>query len=80
MNIYQRIVLALGAIALIIALVTTPRVYHHQGGVYRVSPGDSFYDSAVIDKNAVAARLFTVAVSTGFIWFALKGIDKKQKT
>ena len=74
MNIYQRVVLVLGAIALILSIWTTPRVHIVRGKIVKYRPKASF--AGVIDIRTATMRAFAVAGATVLIFFALKSKGK----
>ena len=76
MNIYQRIVLLLGAIALIFVIWTSPKYVTIKGSRIRASNGGMYATS--IDYSTVMAKSIGVIGSTLFIFFTLKGIGKKE--
>jgi hypothetical protein len=67
MNIYQRIILILGAIALVVAILTTPQVFYTSDHAYMVF------------LNIAVGRSIGVIGATVLIFFALKGINNKEK-
>jgi len=81
MNIYQRIVLIVGAIALIIAILTAPGLKsygdHNKRRVYTVRFGSDGFIRSSYDVRAVVSRSLIVVIPTLLIWWALKGVDKK---
>jgi len=55
MNLYQRITLVLGALAVLVVVVTAPKVhYYGQGAIERARPHDP---DAVVDVRTVSVRL-----------------------
>lgn len=83
MNIYQRIVLILGAIALVVAIWTSPKIYiisgeNGVGGIF-ISDNKTMFGrlpASLIDCRMASFRVISVLGSTLFIFFALKGIKK----
>lgn len=88
MNLYQRLILILGAIALIITVWTTPKMVYFNGRYYdyekyieRFENFDSIERgvATTIDYKVASARIIAVVGSTLIVFFALKGIDRKKK-
>lgn len=78
MNIYQRIILILGAIALIIMIVTTPRVVVAQGSYLNpVGRTDRFIP--VISLSTGVVRAIGVLGATCLLFFAFKDLGKKRE-
>ncbi|MBI4822636.1 MAG: hypothetical protein HY805_00170 [Nitrospirae bacterium] len=83
MNIFQRIVLVLGAIALAVVLWTTPQFISVEGNKIKYNP-KTFKGTLVEgfapqrDIGTIAMRSITVIGSTFLIFYALKGIGKKK--
>ena len=80
MNIYQRIILILGAIALVVAIWTTPQV------IYTREYGYISFDKEIHGLlypqrhfNTVVARSIGVMGATILVFFTLKGIENKEK-
>ena len=65
MNIYQRIILFLGAIALVVAVLTTPQVFYTSNHAYMVF------------LNITVGRSIAVIGATVLIFFAFKSRNKK---
>ena len=83
MNIYQRIILILGAIALAVAIWTTPKVVIRPGGGYMyydydVALNPHVYGPPVINPITASMRGGTVLGITVLIFLALKGIGKQK--
>lgn len=76
MNTYQRIVLVVGAVAFVIALLTSPRVILHNGTLHYYRSGSN-RPSIVLLSNA-AVRGIAVLGATVLLWFAVKGIRKEE--
>lgn len=74
MNIYQRVVLIVGAIALIIGIFTTPKYIMHSSGV-RVPPHLQPSVPTTTDLETGLLRVIGIIGATLFITYALK--DKK---
>ncbi len=80
MNIFQRIVLVLGAIALIIAMLTTPRVMYGSDGAIISHDAQELYAelmpglATVVDLRTAIARAIAVLVPTILLYWAFKGI------
>jgi len=75
MNIYQRIILVIGAIALIVVIVTTPSVVYLQGGTvlhYNPEWHYRFRSVAVTDYKLAFLRGFYVLAITGLLFLAVK--------
>jgi len=72
MNIYQRIVLILGAIALIVVFMLTPR------GYYKYNYFFDFEGLSVIHLESFLIKAFIVISCTLLVFFSLKGIVKKK--
>jgi hypothetical protein len=73
MNIYQRIVLILGAIALIVAILTCPKFIIIEGKYFSVgSVGGTDAFAKIIDLQSAVARAIGVVGATTLIFFALK--------
>lgn len=86
MNIYQRIVLLCGAIALVAVLLTAPMIYTH--GTLKYSPVDELRDriglrrkefkyALRIDTDTLYPRMLAVGGSTFLRFFALRNIRKE---
>ncbi|NIO22024.1 MAG: hypothetical protein GTN76_15160, partial [Candidatus Aenigmarchaeota archaeon] len=69
---YQRITLIVGAVVLLLAIITTPKVIYFRGGK-RVA--GQYERNATIDPPNAAIRSVGVIGATVLIFFALKGID-----
>ncbi len=83
MNIYQRIILILAAIALIIAIWTSPRLITERaaafGSVYKiVSYRHPKSKNGMIEPRTASMRAVAVVGATILIFFALKSKDKKE--
>jgi len=77
MNRYQRIVLVAGAVALVVAMWTTPRVqYGPQGTVARSDRWSSFAN--VMDLRTAFVRAIAVIGATGLMWFSLAGVSDER--
>lgn len=78
MNIYQRIVLIVGAIAIIIALATTPNVANYEGFILRYDVFKETYPNLFWHTDYKLALLRAVGVIgvTALLFFAFKGIKK----
>jgi hypothetical protein len=74
MNIYQRTVLILGAIALIIAIWTSPRVHIVKGTILKYNP--EIGAAGIIDVRTATMRAVSVMGPTILIFFALKSKSK----
>ncbi len=87
MNIYQRVVLVLGAIGLVIAFWTSPEYVKYKGVTYEVNKQPNINrkskSAPVIASQRslkqILMRSGTVAGATIFIFFALKGIKRKDQ-
>jgi hypothetical protein len=78
MNTYQRIVLIIGAIALIVAIWTCPKIVFIEGKYFDsrlLSPNPGFVEMA--DIRSVLARAIGIIGGTILIFFALKSQEKK---
>ncbi len=73
MNIYQRIVLVLGAIALVITIWTTPQIVIVQG-TYAKPTMDLAQLQPIIASGTALMRAVVVIGVTVLVFFALKGI------
>lgn len=81
MNIFQRIVLVLGAIALVVAIWTTPMLVILQG-TYAKPSAEALVQIDLQPMIAPATAIMrTVGVigATVLIFFALKGIEIKKR-
>ena len=87
MNLYQRIVLILGAVALIIVIWTAPKMLYTQGQYYdmnkyleRLERYDRLEKdlAPIIDYKTVSVRAVGVVGTTLLVFFALKGMGKKE--
>ncbi len=87
MNLIQRIVLILGAVALIIVIWTTPKMIYTQGQYYDMDKymerleGYSRLEqdlAPTIDYKIASMKVIAVVGSTLFVFFAFKGIGKKE--
>jgi hypothetical protein len=74
MNIYQRIVLLLGAVIMVLILLLTPRVIYNQGVAIRAdkSPWELSLRAKFINWQTVGTASIVVLSVTGLLWFALK--------
>jgi hypothetical protein len=82
MNIYQRVILISGAIALAIAIWTTPKVLIRPGGGYiSYDPirHKEYESAAVINPITASIRGGTVLGVTALVFFAFKGTKNKKK-
>ena len=78
LNVYQRIVLVVGAIVFVIALLTAPQIKKAQGGIIlKAKEGNTMYAS-IMDVHTAAVRGFAVLGATIMLYFAAKGIKKKK--
>lgn len=74
MNLYQRIILVLGALAVIIVILTAPQVqYGEHGVILEAAKGGA----NVIDIRTTSARLAGVLAVTALLWIALRGATPK---
>jgi len=78
MNIYQRIVLVLGAIALVAAILTTPQLLIVQGSYVKPS-ADLFQFQPMIAPATAIMRAVGVIGATVLLFFALQGIKVKKR-
>lgn len=76
MNIYQRIILILCAVALIIAFLTSPKLTYTSNGHRMAYRKDAKIFYSTIDYNTAILRISVVIGSTLFLFFALKKIKK----
>lgn len=84
MNIFQRIVLLLGAIGFVFVLWTSPKVIRPRGGgVYKWSP--KFEESKelciyapMMDTKTASIRGAAVLGATGLVYFVLSSRKKKE--
>lgn len=73
MNLYQRIVLILGAIALIYLFLSVPKYIP----VEVRTIFDNFFNSLSLFLNSIVRAIIVIGC-TLLVFFALKGIDKKK--
>jgi len=79
MNKYQRIILVAGAILLLLAILTTPKVFKAEGGtIITVSKGSNMYELAVMDVGTAFVRGFVVLGVTVLIFFAFRNVEQKD--
>lgn len=76
MNIYQRIVLILGSIVLILAIWTTPRVAIVRQGILRYEKSEHKRLAPIIEPRTALMRSIAVMGATILVFFALKKGDK----
>lgn len=79
MNVYQRIVLIIAAIALIVAFITAPLVVYMPKGVIVYYNPDKHKDIVFLiatDYRVASMRVIVILGVTGLLFFALKGIKK----
>lgn len=80
MNIFQRIILILGAIALAMALWTTPQYVTLPHGMKIEHKKKSITEAVVpIDIGTAVARAIGVIGPTVLLFFAFKDIKKKEQ-
>ena len=78
MNIYQKIILGIGAIALIYFLAIAPVKYEHSTGRYiEAGKGAVYYPIYRVDIGATSLRGLAVVGATAAIW-AIAGKTKKK--
>jgi hypothetical protein len=78
MNIIQRIILVLGAIALVAAILTTPKIVIVQG-TYAKPSLDLVQLEPMIAHTTAIMRAVGVIGATVLLFFALKGIELKKR-
>ncbi len=78
MNIYQRIILILGAIALVIAIWTTPQLVVVQG-TYAKPTEDLLQLQPIIALGTALIRSVCVIGVTVLLFFALKSTEGKRQ-
>ena len=78
MNIYQRIVLVLGAATLIIAIQTTPQVLIANGAHLRPAVDITGQLQPMISPATASMRAVGVIGATVLLFFALKGEIKRR--
>jgi hypothetical protein len=78
MNIFQRLILVLGAAALIIGILTTPQVLIVQGSHAKPSADVSGQFQPVVSPTTASMRAVGVIGATILLFFALKGEIKKR--
>lgn len=78
MNIYQRIVLILAAVALIVAFITAPLVVYMPKGIVKYDPNthESKWYIVATDCRIASMRTIVILGVTVLLFFALKGIKK----
>ena len=74
MNIYQRIILILGAIALVVAIWTTPRVAIIQDSILKSNLSNGAV--GVIEPRTATMRAVAVVGATLLVFFAVKSKNK----
>jgi hypothetical protein len=81
MNIYQRIVLIVGAIILIVVIWTCPKmITGDMGHLYKVGMvGNTEMFAEITEINSAIARSIGVIGAILLTFFALKDIGKKDK-
>ncbi|MBW2039393.1 MAG: hypothetical protein JRI46_07340 [Deltaproteobacteria bacterium] len=78
MSIYQRIILVLGAIALVIAILTTPQLVIVQG-THAKPTADLAQLQPIIAPWTALIRSIGVIGVTVLLFFALKGSEVKKR-
>lgn len=79
MNIYQRIVLVLGAIALVMAIWTAPRVIYVKDSYLEYDAQNHSGLAPVTDPRTVLTRSVGVIGVTVLVFFAMKDIREKRQ-
>jgi len=79
MNIFQRIVLILGAIALVLAILTTPYIVIVQGTYAKPSVDLPFELQPMIASSTALLRAVGIVGATVLLFFALKSSGDKKK-
>lgn len=74
MNRNQRIVLIIGAIVLLIVILTAPEVSIYEGSYLEYDPGSRL--APIVDFRTAIIRMIGVVGATLFIWYALKDKHK----
>ena len=78
MNVPQRIVLIIGAVALIWAIWTTPRVVILQGSYFDARKwANETRFIKIMDFQTALTRSIGIVGGTLFVFFALKGVKKR---
>lgn len=75
MNIYQRIILIIGAIVFVVVLLTSPRVNYMSNGLIRKAekPKEGYFQHApIIDIKTTSVRGVAVLGATVLLYFATK--------
>lgn len=78
MNIYQRIVLILGAIVLVLAILTTPQIVIVQG-TYAKPTIELTQFQPMIAPGTALVRAVGVIGATVLLFYALKGLANPKK-
>ena len=77
MNIFQRIVLLLGAVVLVVAILTTPKVLIYQSS-YLKPTEEAFQMQPVIAPATASMRAVGVIGATVLLFFAFSSIELKK--
>jgi hypothetical protein len=75
MNIYQRIILVAGAMALVILLSTTPKVFQINGALLRVKENSTL--APITPLSDALVRALGVLGATALLWFAASSLRDK---
>jgi hypothetical protein len=76
MNLYQRIILVVGAVVFVVTLLTCPQVFVVQGSLLNGHPTGF---APIVDVYTASVRGIAVLGATAMLWFATKGIDNKKE-
>ena len=80
MNLYQRIILVVGAIVFVVVLLTTQKVKEvGQGVVLRATATEYTNFASIYDISTAFVRGLAVLGATALLWFAAKGINSKKE-
>ena len=81
MNIFQRIILVLGAATLVVAILTTPVIVNVQGMYAKPSAADLIQIELepMITPSTAIVRSIGVIGATVLLFFALSGIELKKR-
>jgi hypothetical protein len=81
MNIFQRIILVLGAATLVVAILTTPMIVNVQGMYAKPSEANILQIELepIITPSTAIVRSIGVIGVTVLLYFALSGIELKKR-
>ena len=78
MNLYQRVILIVGAIIFVAVLLTAPQVHVvRDGAILKAKAGNGL--ASIIDVSTAAVRGLAVLGATAMLLFAAKGISSKKE-